>query len=508
MSKIKELPMQYTRDILLVHVNSSLLAYQELNTISQIEPPIWASMIAKNLISNGYNVNILDAEVEGLTAKETVLKIDEYKPKLVCFVVYGQHPSASSQNMAGVHLCLEELKNNFPFYKTLLVGLYPSALSRKTLEDESCDFVCQGEGPYTIIGLLESNMNDISHLRKIPGLWYRDDNNEIVYNHSAQLIPQGKLETKLPGMAWDLLDMKKYRTANWHSMTNNNESQPFAALYTSLGCPYKCTFCSINAPFGNNNVENSYGRPIFRYWDPEFIITEFDKIADMGIRNIKIADEMFVLNKNHFLKICDLIIDRGYDFNIWAYARVDTVREEYLERLRAAGFNWLALGIESGNRKVRMGAAKGKFEEVDVKNIVKKIQSYDINVVGNFIFGLEGDDYNTMNETYNLAKDLKCEWSSFYSALPHPGSQLYLDTNKSELPQTYTAYSQHSYDCTPTSTEYLTSSQILEFRDKSFYSIYKDDEYRKFLEMKFGKNSIIELDKVLSVKLKRKLLGD
>ena len=52
---------------------------------------------------------------------------------------------------------------------------------------------------------------NISHLRKIPGLWYRDDNNEIVYNHSAQLIPQGKLETKLPGMAWDLLDMKKYR---------------------------------------------------------------------------------------------------------------------------------------------------------------------------------------------------------------------------------------------------------------------------------------------------------
>ena len=78
-------------------------------------------------------------------------------------------------------------------------------------------------------------------------------------------------------------------------------------------------------------------------------------------------------NKNHFLKICDLIIERGYDFNIWAYARVDTVREEYLEKLKKAGVNWLALGIESGNRKIRVDSVKGKFREVDVKDIVDKI---------------------------------------------------------------------------------------------------------------------------------------
>ena len=34
------------------------------------------------------------------------------------------------------------------------------------------------------------------------------------------------------------------------------------------------------------------------------------------------ADEMFVLNKRHVLGICDLLIERGYDLNIWAYARV------------------------------------------------------------------------------------------------------------------------------------------------------------------------------------------
>ena len=48
----------------------------------------------------------------------------------------------------------------------------------------------------------------------------------------------------------------------------------------------------------------------------------------------KIADELFVYNPKHFLKICDLIIERKYDFNIWCYSRVDTCKPEYLDRMK------------------------------------------------------------------------------------------------------------------------------------------------------------------------------
>ena len=85
---------------------------------------------------------------------------------------------------------------------------------------------------------------------------------------------------------------------------------------------------------------------LFRWWSPEFIIKQFDYFANHGVKNIKIADELFVLNPNHFLKICNLIIERGYDFNIWAYSRIDTCKPEYLEILKA-GVNWLGLGIEN-----------------------------------------------------------------------------------------------------------------------------------------------------------------
>jgi radical SAM superfamily enzyme YgiQ (UPF0313 family) len=474
-------------DVLLVHTNASDVIYQDLNKVSQIEQPIWALMLAGNLQKNGYEVQILDAEANGLTSKETSNRIKELNPKLTCFVVYGQQPSASTQNMQGVHNVLEELNWELT---TLLVGLYPSALPEKTMKDEKCNFVCQGEGPFTIHNLLQ----DVE-LKDVPGLWYRLDN-EICSNPTAQLIPQGFLEKEFPRLPWELLDMEKYRTANWHSMTNDNQTQPFASLYTSLGCPYRCSFCCINAPFVKHT---------FRYWSPEHIIKEFDVLHKMGIKNIKIADEMFVLNKKHFLKICELIIERGYDFNIWAYSRIDTVKEEYLETLKKAGVNWLALGIESGNRKVRLEVTKGKFTEVDIHDIVKKIQEHGISVVGNFIFGLPNDTLETMQETYELAKELKCEWTSMYSAMAYPGSALYLQFDKKDLPKTYTGYSQHSYDCKPIPTESLSSAEVLKFRDDSFNNLYRDKEYIDFLKKRFGQDTIDELNKILKTKLKREL---
>ena len=61
---------------------------------------------------------------------------------------------------------------------------------------------------------------------------------------------------------------------------------------------------------------------------------------------------MFVLNQPHVLGVCDLLIERGYGLNIWAYARVDTVKDKILDKLKRAGFHWLALGIEAADDRV------------------------------------------------------------------------------------------------------------------------------------------------------------
>ena len=95
---------------------------------------------------------------------------------------------------------------------------------------------------------------------------------------------------------------------------------------------------------------------------------------------------MFVLNKNHVLGICDLLIERDYDVNIWAYARVDSVQDQFLDKLKAAGVNWLCLGIESGSDHVRDGADK-IYGNDDIKDVVRRIQGAGINIIANYIFG-------------------------------------------------------------------------------------------------------------------------
>ncbi len=198
----------------------------------------------------------------------------------------------------------------------------------------------------------------------------------------------------MPDQAWDLLPMAKYRAHNWHCL-DGRDRQPYAAIYTTLGCPFHCSFCCIQAPFrtgeragGLRETSNSY-----RYWSVDAVLAQIDVLVQRyGIRSIKIADEMFVLNRKHVLGICEGLIRRKYDLNIWAYARVDTVKEGMLDTLHEAGFTWLALGIEAGSERVRAGVDK-RFDQQQVFEVVGQIRAAaGINVIGNYIFGLPEDD--------------------------------------------------------------------------------------------------------------------
>ncbi|MBI5150753.1 MAG: radical SAM protein [Candidatus Omnitrophica bacterium] len=493
-------------DILFIHPNASKKIYQDLSKdFSAIEPPIWAGMLASHCEERGFRAEILDCEAWHLDEAQSAARIKEANPRVSCFVVYGQQPSASSQNMEGAVSLAGALKAEWPQAKILFVGGHVSALSREVLERHSAiDMVCQNEGVYTISNLLKTNLKD--KLDRVDGLGYRE-NGGIVLNKPSPIVPKEKLSDDLPGIAWDKLPIERYRTSLWHSYSNGCRRQPFAALYTSLGCPMRCSFCMINII---NRQENEYsdGSAVFRYWDPEFMIRDFDRFARLGIKNIKIADELFVLNASHFIKLCELIIARGYEFNIWCYSRIDTVKERYLETLKKAGVRWLALGIESGNTKVRKDVTKGRFEDVDIRDIVRKIRDYDINVIANYIFGLPEDNMETMQTTLDLAMEMNTEEANFYSAMAYPGSPLYGEAKKRgwKLPERYSGFSQHAYETQPLPTKYLNAAQVLEFRDKAWAKYHTSPAFLELLKRKFGQIAVDETLRSAGIQLKRKIL--
>ena len=502
-------------DILFVHPNASEKIYQGLaKNNAAIEPPIWAAMLANSVRTKGHRPEILDAEVEGLDYLSAAKRITEYKAKVVCFVVYGQQPSASSQNMEGATATARELKNLAPDTFVVFVGGHVAALPMETMDKETCiDAVCQNEGVYTLHALLSLSKIDDTELKRVPGLVFRDRDNFVHMNESSAIVAKEDLEQDLPGMAWDLLPpLSRYRTAGWHSWSNDTEKQPFAALYTSLGCPYKCSFCMINIINRTKQGPNvtSQDSNTFRFWSPEFIIKQFDEIARQGVRNVKIADELFVLNPRHFEAICDLIIQRGYDFNIWAYSRVDTCKPKYLAKLEKAGIKWLGLGIENPNNELRKEIHKEGFQDVKVLDLINNIRDAGINVGGNYIFGLPYDTKESMEATLQFAIENPTEMANFYSAMAYPGSPLYNQARifGQELPTTYSGFSQHSYDTLNLGNNHVSSAEILAFRDKAWDTYHSSEKYLNLLENKFGQKARDELDSTKTIKLKRKLLGD
>lgn len=489
-------------DCLIINPSALGSIYQKLsNNLAAIEPPIWASLISNHLRFKNKSIELIDCEGLGLDVASTIKICQDLNPRLTVIVVYGQQPSASTQNMWAASVLCTQYKEAYPERKVLLVGGHVSALPERTLREEKADFVCKGEGPHTITSLLElSDLEDSSRLLQVPGLFFRDGE-LIVKGPSAQVIPQAQMVHELPGMAWDLLPMKNYRAHNWHCFDHINERSPYASVYTSLGCPFKCSFCCINAPFGTSG---------FRYWDPEFMIKEFDLLAEKyNVKNIKIADEMFVLNQNHFLKLAQLLVERSHGFNIWAYARVDTVKKEYLQTLKKAGINWLALGIESGSKHVRDGVTKGRFGEQDIRRIVREIQDAGINVIGNYIFGLPDDTFETMQQTLDLALELNCEMANFYCAMAYPGSKLFEMANQKgwQLPETWLGYSQHAFETLPLPTEAVSAGEVLAFRDEAFMQYFTNKNFLEMINRKFGRDTYNHLVEMTQIQLKRKYIA-
>ena len=495
-------------DVVLVNPCSRPQVYQSLGaTLTAVENPVWAGLMATFCRRRGLSVQIIDAEAEGLGHDAVAERVRELNPVLAAVVVYGHQPSASTQIMTASGQVVTAIKETTPDQPVLMLGGHVAALPERTLREERTDYVAAGEGLYTLVALVEALQTAVPALASVPGLYYRDGG-AIRQTPGKPLLTD--LDGTMPGIAWDLLPMPRYRAHNWHCL-DGSPRQPYAALYTTLGCPYHCSFCCIQAPFkageeaaGIKKTANSY-----RAWSPDAVIAQIDTLVnDYGVRNIKIADEMFILNRRHVLALCEGIIRRGHDLNLWAYARIDTIKEDMLETLRGAGFRWLALGIEAGAEKVRAGVDKA-FRQDEVFEVVGRIRTAGIHVIGNYIFGLPEDDADTMQATLDLATELNCEFANFYSTMAYPGSALYdlAERENIPLPARWTGYAQHARDCLPLPTRHVTARAVLRFRDDAFQRYYTNPHYLALTERRFGAAMARHIRAMTAQRLERDLLS-
>ncbi len=514
--------MNLNRPLDVVFINPTVgNNYQSLKSkYTSIEPPTWSLLLSQSMRNFGYEVSIIDANAEEINEEQIYERLKNLKPRLVVFVVYGQNVNAGTTNMEGAITLSKFIKSKDDKLYISYIGSYVQALPIKALEDEkSIDFVFTNEGVYALKNVLSLKNFNSNELKNINGIAFRDKE-KIILNKPEKVVPNERMDLDLPGYAWDLLPYKVrpldlYRAPMWHAEYDEEKRTPYAALHSSLGCQFKCSFCMINLINRNNEdeigVSSNYSG--MRYWTPDFIIKEFEKLIEMGVKTIRITDEMFLLNPKYYLPLCKKLAELNHDdsLRMWAYSRIDTVKNpKVLSEVRKAGIKWLCLGIESGDKKVRLEVAKGKFEDVDVRKIIDQVHEADIDIMANYMYGLPGDDYETIKKTYDLSVELCTSGWNTYPAMALPGSALYKEGIEKgiDFPQSYSGYSFHAYDTVCLPTEKLKPWEILKLRDDAFINYHLNPKFLQRIKKRFGDKAVENIRQMSKIKLKRKIVED
>jgi radical SAM superfamily enzyme YgiQ (UPF0313 family) len=435
----------------------------------------------------------------------------------VLFVVYGQNPNSGTTSMIGASRLAAALREGAPQLPIAFVGSHVSALPKEVLALPYADFVLIGEGVYALHDLLRGNLG--SDVRKVPGVGWKMGGTgtpALFLNPGARVVPQERMDIDLPGYAWDLLPYRErpldlYRAHFWHAGFDHAKRTPFAAIYSSLGCNFGCDFCMINIvnrTSVDDDVHSGHSRGM-RFWSPGFIAGVLEELARMGVETIRLSDEMFFLNKRYYRPLLEQVVERDLRLRMWAYARVDTVRADALDLFKRAGVDWLALGIEAGDRTVRREVSKGSFEEVDIQDVCRSVRDAGLNVISNYIFGFPDDTRESMQRTLDLALELNTEMANMYPCMALPGSALHRRALREgwALPGDYAGYGFLSYDCQPLPTLHVGAAEVLRFRDDAWKTYFTNPAYLSLVERRFGATERANVEAMSAVPLRRRLLG-
>jgi anaerobic magnesium-protoporphyrin IX monomethyl ester cyclase len=356
-------------------------------------PPLGLAYLAAALEQIGVQVKILDYVVYGYRkdALQSVLK--DFKPRIA---------GATAVTMTFDHArqVLKDLKAIDPDILTVMGGPHVSFCAQQTLETfPELDVIVLGEGEETLVDLTRA-IDETQNLDTVRGIAYRKGS-EIKTTAKRNFIANLDL---LPLPARQRLALGRYRALGMPiSMT------------TSRGCPYQCIFCVGRKMVGAK----------VRYHSAERVVTELESLANLNFRQINIADDLFTANQTRCVAVCEEILKRKLRINWTSFARVDTVSDTLLSKMKAAGCTAVSFGIESANAEILKTVKKGITLQ-QVRNAVRMCRRTGITPYASFILGLPGETPATIKETTDFALQLQQEGlaSGFHILAPFPGTEV------------------------------------------------------------------------------------
>ena len=179
---------------------------------------------------------------------------------------------------------------------------------------------------------------------------------------------------------------------------------PFVTVLTDYGCPYACTFC-IMSQLG------------YKYRSVQNVMAELVHVNSLGIKEIYFSDQTFGAMKGRAHELCTEMIERRFEFGWVCFSRVDLISRDTLRIMKRAGCHTIIFGVESGSERIIRESAKGTTLDM-ARQAFRLCRGEGIITVGTFILGLPGDTTDSIRQTINFAKEIRCDYASFNVPVP------------------------------------------------------------------------------------------
>jgi radical SAM superfamily enzyme YgiQ (UPF0313 family) len=375
------------------------------------------------LLSPAYQVRIIDANAERMDWDKFTALLDKFQPRY--YLTQLTAPTLEN-DMYGCFLAKARGA------KTIAFGTHVTPIPRESMRPyPSLDFVLIGEPDLTLRDLLDHLEGKVSlrtpeierlfekhdaeylpaagedgsiDMHGIKGLAWRDGD-QIVINQPREFV--SSLDD-LPMPMHELLPLDKYRMPLIKG--------PFTFIVTSRGCPAGCTFCI-------KHVSYQYST---RVRSPELLVEEMRRLKELGIHNIHMYADLFTVNRDQVVELCQMMIDEEINIKWTCNSRVDFVDEEMLNLMGKAGCWYISWGIESGNEQILRQAHKGAYPD-KAKRALDWAKKAGIKNWGYFIIGLPGETEQTIRQTIEFSKELPLDIALFHVAAPYPGTPFFYE---------------------------------------------------------------------------------
>ncbi|MEQ8667511.1 MAG: radical SAM protein [Rhodospirillales bacterium] len=385
-----------------------------------------------DLVKHGYDVQILDTRVCRGDWRGDLRKL--INDDTVCVGV-SVMSGAPIKHAITIGRLVKEIAPDMPMvWGGPHATFYPDTILR---DEWSCDYVVSGYAVETFHQLCEA-LREGRQPSDIAGITWRDGD---------RLVENGGHDTSFEYI--DYRDIPYHLIDDYTPYGQLDQDKRIFSMYSALGCPYQCTFCSSPAQY--SNIPG-------RKWIPlkaKEVVDHVQYVVEKyGANYVYFIDDDSFPKLDHVEAIIDGITERKIPVKLgFRGARINEIKKmshEFLDKLAAAGTDMMHIGAESGSDRLLKMMKKNCTVEDILESNRKLAQHPQITVGYNFIMGLPTETLEELKWTRDLMMQLvednpNCIIFPPNKFRPLPGTELYVEAQKTwgyHMPNTLQAWSE------------------------------------------------------------------